>query len=201
MYACVSVKGFPIHPSLRQIANPPNPPTLQPYWRHFRLPPSIPEPSIRYWQYSAAELRAEVTDGFEAHTLPLDLLNMDTAWHRNYCFLENVKSGGCTAVPGPNGGSIKGYGGLFEWDTNLFPPHVVDTTSDAALDASTDAAGGAAGGAIEGEVSLGATTDTTGGVASSGANPFAVWLAQRNLSSYLDIHQCPGVLKVRCSQL
>ena len=143
-----------------------------------------------------------MTGGFEAHTLPLDLLNMDTAWHRNYCFLENVQSGGCMAVPGPNGGSVKGYGGLFEWDTNLFPPHAVDTTLDVSLDASTDAApAGVAAGATEGGGLLAATTDTTGGVASSGANPFAVWLAQRNLSSYLDIHQCPGVLKVRIDEL
>jgi hypothetical protein len=38
----------------------------------------------RYWQYSGAELRAEVK-AFEDHALPLDLLNLDTGWHENKC--------------------------------------------------------------------------------------------------------------------
>lgn len=83
----------------------------------------------RYWQFSAAEVRDEVVDGYEGHTLPLDLVNLDTAWHTNFCFLESQKQ--CAAVPNPQGGhgSVKGYGGLFEWDRNLYPPNVGTTES------------------------------------------------------------------------
>jgi hypothetical protein len=86
-------------------------------------------------------LRAEVT-AFEDHALPLDLLNLDTGWHVNSCFLEQQKCHGPTPTN-------LGYGGIFEWDSNLFPS----------------------------------------------PQPVSEWLAEYNLSSYLDIHQCPGVLK------
>ena len=63
------------------------------------------------------------------------------------------------------GGPTYGYGGLWQWDENLFPaeraahpPGVADNLGS-----------------------------HPGGIMS--------WLASLNLSSYLDIHQCPGVLK------
>ena len=51
---------------------------------------------------------------FEDHALPLDLLNLDTGWHVNSCFLEQQKCHGPTPTN-------LGYGGIFEWDSNLFP--------------------------------------------------------------------------------
>jgi hypothetical protein len=102
----------------------------------------------RYWQYSAAELRAEVK-AFEAHSLPLDLLNLDTGWHTNKCaFLDD-------SCPHPGGPTV-GYGGIYQWDENLFPGDYADA---------------------------------------SGSASFLGWLEVHNLSSYLDIHQTPGVMK------
>ena len=119
----------------------------------------------KYWQYDAAELRAEVTDGFERHGLPLDLLNIDTAWHRNFCYLETEGDGLCEGQPDPweKKGSVKGYGGVFEWDETLFPP--------------------AGPGAV----------DPASGANRASENPMITWLRARNLSAYLDVHQCPGI--------
>ena len=113
--------------------------------------------SSRYEQFSAGEVRSQVTEGFEEHGVPLDVLNLDTGWHTQFCFLETPK--GCLSVPNPGGGaSPKGYGGLFEWDQTLFP-------------------------------SIPATLNGT-----PMEQPIVKWLKARNLTSYLDVHHCPGIL-------
>ena len=111
----------------------------------------------RYEQFSAAELRSEVTDGYLQHGIPLDNLNLDTGWHQNFCFLDELQ--GCDTIPFPGGGNYrKGYGGLFEWDETLFP-----------------------------FVQSPAGTNQI--------QPFVAWLQNHNLSTYLDVHHCPGIWK------
>ena len=54
------------------------------------------------------------------------------------------------------------YGGMLEWDENLFP------------------------------YAPGSTTTSTGSNRSA-ENPVVTWLRNRSLSTYLDVHQCPGI--------
>ena len=90
------------------------------------------------------------------------MLNIDTAWHTNYCYLESKALCLSQNDPWDKHGAVKGYGGMLEWDRNLFP------------------------------YAPGSSTTSTG-ANKTAENPIVTWLRDRSLSSYLDVHQCPGI--------
>ncbi len=78
----------------------------------------------RYWQFASVELRSVVRQ-MQQHGLPLDTLNLDTGWHKNFCFVESIEL--CKKLSGNfTNKELLGYSGIFEYDSDLFPSPASD---------------------------------------------------------------------------